>query len=123
MPVSKILVVDDSPTMIRIVINTLNKAGYNEIETAENGKAALEKLQADPSITLLMTDWNMPEMNGFELLNAVKSDEKLKHIPVMMVTSRSVKEDILLAIKNGAKDYIVKPFTVEAISQKLKSIA
>jgi two-component system, chemotaxis family, chemotaxis protein CheY len=123
MAIGKILVVDDSPTMIRIVVNTLNKAGFNSLETAESGKDALAKLQADPNVSLILTDWNMPEMSGLELLQAIKSDDKLKQIPVIMVTSRSVKDDILVAIKSGARDYIVKPFTVDAIKLKLQSYA
>jgi len=123
MVITKILVVDDSPTMIRILVNTLNKAGFNQVETAESGKDALTKLAADPNVSILLTDWNMPEMSGLELLQAVKADPKLKNIPVMMVTSRSVKEDILLAIKSGARDYIVKPFTVEAIKLKLQNLS
>ena len=122
MVISKILVVDDSPTMIRILVNTLNKAGYNLIDTAESGKDALAKLAVDPNVSILLTDWNMPEMSGLELLQAVKADPRTKNIPVVMVTSRSVKEDILTAIKNGAKDYIVKPFTVDAIKQKLQNL-
>jgi two-component system, chemotaxis family, chemotaxis protein CheY len=122
MGIRKILVVDDSPAMIRILVNTLNKAGYSQVETAESGRDALEKLAADPNLGLVLTDWNMPEMNGLELLGAIKADPKMKNIPVIMVTSRSVKEDILLAIRHGAKDYIVKPFSVEAIKQKLQNI-
>ncbi len=122
MIINKILIVDDSPTMIGIMLNTLNKAGYNSVETAENGKDALEKLAADPTINIILTDWNMPVMSGFELLTAVKADPKLKSLPVIMVTSRSVKEDILMAIKSGAKDYVVKPFTIDAIKQKLQGL-
>jgi len=119
----KILVVDDSPTMLRILVNTLNKAGYESVETASDGKDGLQKLLGDPQINLVLTDWNMPEMSGIEFLQAIKANDKTKSIPVMLVTSRNVKEDILLAIKSGAKDYVVKPFTVEAIKDKISGIA
>ncbi|MFH0921425.1 MAG: response regulator [Fibrobacterota bacterium] len=119
MGINKILIVDDSPTMLRILVNTLEKAGYPKIIQAENGLIALDLLAKDADISLILSDWNMPEMTGIEFLTKVKSNEKTKSIPFIMVTSRNVKEDILQAIKLGARDYIVKPFTVDAIKAKL----
>lgn len=117
--INKILAVDDSSTMLRIVVNTLNKAGFNNIITAENGQEALVKLMENPDTTLVLSDWNMPEMKGLDLLKAIRSDEKLKGMPFIMVTSRNVKEDILEAVKAGANDYLVKPFTVESLKEKI----
>lgn len=117
--INKILAVDDSSTMLRIVVNTLNKAGYTNIITAENGQEALTKLMENPDVSLILSDWNMPEMKGLDLLKAVRADDKLKAIPFVMVTSRNVKEDILEAVKAGANDYLVKPFTVDSLKEKL----
>jgi two-component system chemotaxis response regulator CheY len=117
--INKILAVDDSSTMLRIVVNTLNKAGYSNIITAENGQDALMKLMENPDVSLILSDWNMPEMKGLDLLRAVRTDEKFKGIPFIMVTSRNVKEDILEAVKAGANDYLVKPFTVESLKEKM----
>lgn len=122
MAINKILILDDSPTMQRILVNTLNKAGYPVVDAASDGDEGLKKLAADRTYDLILTDWNMPVMTGIDFLKAVKSDEAVKHIPVIIVTSRNVKEDILLAIKSGARDYIVKPFTPEAIKEKIGSI-
>jgi len=122
MAVNKILVVDDSPTMLRILVNTLEKAGYKNNITAVNGRDALEKLSAVGSVDLILSDWNMPEMAGIDFLKSVKGADATKHIPFMMITSRNVKEDILEAVKSGAKDYIVKPFTVEAIKAKIDTL-
>jgi len=122
MAVNKILVVDDSPTMLRILANTLEKAGYPNIVQAENGTEGLAILAKDLEVNLILSDWNMPEMTGLEFLSKVKSSEKTKAIPFIMVTSRNVKEDILQAIKLGARDYIVKPFTVDAIKTKIQGI-
>jgi two-component system chemotaxis response regulator CheY len=122
MAINKILILDDSPTMQRILVNTLNKAGYPVVDAASDGDEGLKKLAADRTYDLILTDWNMPVMTGIDFLKAVKADDAIKHIPVIMVTSRNVKEDILLAIKSGARDYIVKPFTPEAIKEKIGSI-
>jgi len=119
MAFKKILVVDDSATMVRIIVNTLEKAGFANIVTAENGKEALERLAQHRDIDLVLSDWNMPEMRGIELLIAMRAAETTKNIPFIMVTSRNVKEDILDAVKAGANDYLVKPFTVDAIKEKL----
>jgi two-component system, chemotaxis family, chemotaxis protein CheY len=105
----RILIVDDSPTMRRILVNTVIKAGYSDVKEAEDGRDGLAKLMAG-QYDLLMTDWNMPNMNGLELVQAVRLEEKLKTIPILMVTTRNMKEDIVNAIKAGVNGYIVKPF-------------
>lgn len=117
----RILVVDDSPTMRRILLNTVQKAGYSDIKYAEDGKDALAKLMAG-EFDLLMTDWNMPNMNGLELVQAVRTDEKFKGIPILMVTTRNMKKDIVTAIKNGVNGYIVKPFDAKTLNAKIAEI-
>lgn len=117
----KILVVDDSPTMRRILLNTVQKAGYSDVQEAVDGKDALAKLMAG-SFDLLMTDWNMPNMNGLELVSAVRAEEKLKSIPILMVTTRNMKEDIVTAIKSGVNGYIVKPFDAKTLNAKIQEI-
>ena len=121
MPNLKILIVDDSPTMRRILINTVVKAGYPDCKEAEDGRDALAKLMAG-DYDLLMTDWNMPNMNGLELVEAVRADDKLKSIPILMVTTRNMKEDIVNAIKSGVNGYIVKPFDAKTLNTKITEI-
>lgn len=117
----KILIVDDSPTMRRILVNTIIKAGYPNCKEAEDGKDGLAKLMAG-DFNFLMTDWNMPNMNGLELVEAVRADEKLKSIPILMVTTRNMKEDIVNAIKQGVNGYIVKPFDAKTLNAKIDEI-
>ncbi len=116
-----ILIVDDSPTMRRILVNTIQKAGYPNCQQAEDGKDALAKLMAG-NFDLLMTDWNMPNMNGLELTEAVRSDEKMKDIPILMVTTRNMKSDIISAIRTGVNGYIVKPFDTKTLHAKIEEI-
>ncbi|OGJ86503.1 MAG: hypothetical protein A2268_02320 [Candidatus Raymondbacteria bacterium RifOxyA12_full_50_37] len=122
MKVKKILIVDDSPTMLRILQNTLAKAGFPDSITACHGKDGLLKLAENRDVDLILSDWNMPEMTGIEFLKNVKADGDTKNIPFIMVTSRNVKEDIMEAVQSGARDYIVKPFTVESIQEKINNI-
>ena len=117
----KILVVDDSPTMRRILLNTVQKAGYSDVKDAEDGKDALAKLMAG-DFDLLMTDWNMPNMSGIELVQAVRTNDKFKGIPILMVTTRNMKEDIITAIKTGVNGYIVKPFDAKTLNAKIAEI-
>ncbi len=116
---NKILAVDDSSTMLRILVNALNALGYANVTTSEDGKVAWEKIVTEKNFDLIISDWNMPQMLGIELLKAVRSDDATKNIPFIMLTSRNVKEDILAAIKGGANDYLVKPFTKELLKEKL----
>ena len=114
----KILIVDNSPTMRRILTNTVVKAGYSDIKEAEDGKDALAKLLAG-DFDLLMTDWNIPLMSGLELTEAVRAEEKLKKIPILMITTRNMKEDIVNAIKSGVNGYIIKPFNAKTLNKKI----
>lgn len=117
----KILAVDDSPTMRRIIVNTLKRAGYPNVIEAKDGKDALAKLRVE-SINFVITDWNMPEMDGLTFVNTMRSDEALKSIPVLMVTTRSVKDDIIDAMKAGVNSYIVKPFTPDTLREKIEQV-
>ncbi len=118
----KFLVVDDSITMRRIVANSLKNLGYNDFVEASDGKDALDKLAADDNINFVITDWNMPVLSGLELIKAIRSDEKLKELPVLMVTTRGVKEDIIEALSAKVNNYIVKPFTPQILKEKIEQI-
>jgi two-component system chemotaxis response regulator CheY len=120
-PQMKILVVDDMATMRRIVKNIFKQLGFVNVEEAENGKEALDKLKA-AKFDLVVSDWNMPVMPGIELLKNIRADSALKDIPVLMVTAEAQKDNLLEAIKAGVSNYIVKPFTAESIKQKLDKI-
>ncbi|HUV30168.1 MAG TPA: response regulator [Acidobacteriota bacterium] len=117
----KILAVDDSPTMRRIIVNTLKKAGYPDVTEATDGKDALAKLKVD-KFNFVITDWNMPEMDGIALVTTLRATEEFRDLPVLMVTTRSVKEDIMEAMKAGVNNYIVKPFTPDTLKQKIEQI-
>ncbi len=117
----RFLVVDDSPTMRRIVINALKNIGYTEIVEAEDGKDALAKLYAE-KIDFIITDWNMPNMSGLELTKAVRSDPNFANIPILMVTTRGMKEDVLEALQARVNNYIVKPFTPQILKEKIEQI-
>ena len=117
----KFLIVDDFSTMRRIVRGLLKEMGCNNAEEAEDGAVALSMLKAG-KFDFVVSDINMPNMNGFDLLKAIKADEQLKHLPVLMVTAEARKEDILLAAHNGAAGYIVKPFTKATLEEKLQKI-
>ncbi|EUD11937.1 chemotaxis response regulator CheY [Providencia alcalifaciens] len=115
------LVVDDFSTMRRIVRNLLKELGFNKIEEAEDGVDALEKIRAG-SIDFVVADWNMPNMDGLELLKTIRGDDALKHIPVLMVTAEAKKENIIAAAQAGASGYIVKPFTAAILEEKLNKV-
>ena len=117
----RFLVVDDFSTMRRIVRNLLKESGYTEVDEAEDGVAALQKLR-NSKFDFVVSDINMPNMNGFQLLMEIKKDEKLKHIPVLMVTAEARKEDIVMAAQQGAAGYIVKPFTKATLEDKVSLI-
>ncbi len=114
----KILAIDDSPTMRRIIINTLKRAGYEDIVEAGDGKEAIAKLKVE-DVNFVITDWNMPEMDGLTFVNTIRAMDEYKNLPILMVTTRSVKEDIVEALKAGVNNYIVKPFTPETLKQKI----
>ena len=120
-PQLRILVVDDFSTMRRIVRQLLKELGFTEIEEAEDGAMALSRLQSEP-FDFVISDWNMPNMPGIDLLRAIRADEKLKHLPVLMITAEARKENIIEAAQAGASGYIVKPFTAATLDEKLKKI-
>jgi two-component system chemotaxis response regulator CheY len=117
----KFLVVDDFSTMRRIVRGLLKEMGCNNVDEAEDGQVALNMLKSS-HFDFVVSDINMPNMNGFDLLKAVKADPALKHLPVLMVTAEARKEDIVLAAQTGAAGYIVKPFTKATLEEKLQKI-
>jgi two-component system chemotaxis response regulator CheY len=117
----KFLIVDDFSTMRRIVRGLLKEMGCNNAEEAEDGVVALSMLK-NGKFDFVVSDINMPNMNGFDLLKAVKADELLRHIPVLMVTAEARKEDIVLAAQSGAAGYIVKPFTKATLEEKVQKI-
>lgn len=118
----RVLVVDDFPTMRRIVKNLLKQLGFENIDEAENGEDALNKLKSG-EYGLVVSDWNMPVMEGIELLKNVRNDPQLKDIPFLMVTAEAEKEKVIEAIKAGVDNYVVKPFTGEVLKEKLEKIA
>ncbi|MCS6319578.1 MAG: chemotaxis response regulator CheY [Nitrospira sp.] len=120
-PNMKILVVDDMSTMRRIVKNILKQLGFNNLEEAENGQEALTKLKAD-TYGFVVSDWNMPVMMGIDMLRAIRADEKLKKIPVLMVTAEAQKENLMEAVQAGVSNYVVKPFTAETMQEKISKI-
>lgn len=114
----RFLIVDDFSTMRRIIRNLLKESGYAEADEAEDGVVALNKLRSS-NFDFVVSDINMPNMNGFQLLGEIKKDEKLKHLPVLMVTAEARKEDIVAAAQGGAAGYIVKPFTKATLEEKV----
>jgi two-component system, chemotaxis family, chemotaxis protein CheY len=117
----KFLIVDDFSTMRRIIRNLLKEAGFQNADEAEDGAVALQKLKVG-NFDFVVSDINMPNMNGFELLQAIRADAGLKHLPVLMVTAEARKEDIMLAAQSGASGYIVKPFTKATLEEKVLKI-
>ncbi|MCX7880618.1 MAG: response regulator [Ignavibacteria bacterium] len=117
----KFLVVDDSPTMRRIVVNALKSFGIDDIVEAEDGQDALAKLQSN-KIDFIITDWNMPNMTGLDLTKAIRNSDQWKDLPILMVTTRGLKEDIIQALQAKVNNYIVKPFTPQVLKEKILSI-
>lgn len=117
----KILIVDDFSTMRRIIKNLLRDLGFTNTVEADDGTTALPILQAG-SIDFLITDWNMPGMTGIELLRVVRADEKLKSIPILMVTAEAKRDQIIAAAQAGVNGYVVKPFTAVALKEKIEKI-
>jgi len=120
----RVLVVDDMPTMRRIVKNQLRQMGFsqNHIEEAENGAKALLRVQALPQIDFIVSDWNMPEMTGIELLKSVRALPGLEKLPFLMVTAEAKQENVVEAIKARVSNYIVKPFSATALEEKILKI-
>jgi len=117
----KFLVVDDFSTMRRIVRNLLKELGFSNVDEAEDGVAALSKLRSS-NFDFVVSDWNMPNMTGLDLLKEIRGDANLKHLPVLMVTAEAKKENIVFAAQAGASGYIVKPFTAATLEEKLNKI-
>ena len=117
----RFLIVDDFSTMRRIVRGLLKEIGYSNADEAEDGVAALQKLR-NSRFDFVVSDINMPNMNGFQLLGEIKKDDKLKHLPVLMVTAEARKEDIVAAAQGGAAGYVVKPFTKATLEDKVNNI-
>ncbi|MBT4502049.1 MAG: response regulator [Gemmatimonadetes bacterium] len=118
----KMLVVDDSPTMRRIVVQMLKRIGYSHILEANDGREALELLKAEGDFDMLLTDWNMPVMSGMELTQAVRGDETLSKLPILMVTTRNMKQDIVAAMRAGVNNYVTKPFDPKTIKEKIDKV-
>lgn len=118
----KILVVDDSSTMRRIIKNTLNHLGYKDILEAEDGVFAWDALSTNEDVEVLITDWNMPNMNGLELVKKVRAVEKYTDMPIIMVTTEGGKTEVITALKAGVNNYIVKPFTPQVLKEKLEAV-
>jgi two-component system chemotaxis response regulator CheY len=116
----KCLVVDDSATMRRIVVNALKSIGYDNVVEAGDGSDALQK--CDATIDLVITDWNMPVMGGLEFVKNLRATPQHTRTPILMVTTRSVKEDILQAVEAGVSSYILKPFTPQVLKEKIDQI-
>jgi len=120
-PNMKFLVVDDFSTMRRIVRNLLKELGFTNVDEAEDGVAALSKLRS-AHFDFVVSDWNMPNMTGLDLLKNIRGDANLKHLPVLMVTAEAKKENIIEAAQAGASGYVVKPFTAATLEEKLNKI-
>ena len=118
----KLLVVDDSSTMRRIIKNTLARLGYKDILEGEDGVQGWAQMDSNPDIEMLITDWNMPEMNGLELVKKVRADERFKDTPIIMVTTEGGKAEVITALKAGVNNYIVKPFTPQVLKEKLGAV-
>ena len=118
----KFLVVDDSSTMRRIIKNTLSRIGHKDVIEGEDGEQGWEAMQKNSDIDVLITDWNMPNMNGLELVQKVRAEEKYADIPIIMVTTEGGKKEVITALKAGVNNYIVKPFTPQVLKEKLEAV-
>ena len=116
----KFLVVDDSATMRRIVVNSLSRIGFDQCIEAGDGAEALDSF--DGSVDFVITDWNMPNMSGLDFVKSLRARDDGKKVPILMVTTRSVREDIVLAAQAGVNNYIVKPFTPQVLKDKIDQI-
>jgi len=116
----KFMVVDDSTTMRRIIVNALKSIGHTDTVEAGDGVEALER--CDASVGFVITDWNMPNMGGLELIKRLRASETTRNVPILMVTTRSMKEDIFTAAQAGISSYIVKPFTPQLLREKIESV-
>lgn len=118
----KLLVVDDSSTMRRIIKNTLSRLGYENVLEGEDGVQGWNVLNENVDMGMLITDWNMPEMNGLELVKKVRADARFADLPIIMVTTEGGKTEVITALKAGVNNYIVKPFTPQVLKEKLAAV-
>jgi two-component system chemotaxis response regulator CheY len=118
----KILVVDDSSTMRRIIVNTLARLGYKDVVQGADGVEAWDAMQTNSDIGVVITDWNMPNMNGLELVKKIRAEEKYIDVPIIMVTTEGGKAEVITALKAGVNNYIVKPFTPQVLKEKLQAV-
>ncbi|MDD5212022.1 MAG: chemotaxis response regulator CheY [Sulfuricurvum sp.] len=118
----KLLVVDDSSTMRRIIKNTLSRLGYENVLEGEDGMQGWNVLNENTDMGMLITDWNMPEMNGLELVKKVRADARFADLPIIMVTTEGGKTEVITALKAGVNNYIVKPFTPQVLKEKLAAV-
>ena len=118
----KLLVVDDSSTMRRIIKNTLIRLNFKDVLEGEDGVQGWEVLDANPDVDMLITDWNMPNMNGLELVKKVRADDRFTEMPIIMVTTEGGKAEVITALKAGVNNYIVKPFTPAVLKEKLGAV-
>jgi two-component system chemotaxis response regulator CheY len=121
MPSLKFLIVDDSITIRRIIANALKTVGYLETVEASNGKEALKKLSEGP-VDFIITDWNMPEMNGLDFIKEVRGTQPWAHLPILMITTRGTEGDVIEALQAKVNSYIVKPFTPQELKEKIDGI-
>jgi len=117
----KIIFVDDSPTMRRIIYNCLLKIGFKQIVHAENGSDAITKIKSD-NFDLIITDWNMPDMNGIELVKQVRAMDRYRFIPILMASTKTGKKDIKTAFESGVNDYLIKPFSGRNLKEKITEL-
>jgi two-component system chemotaxis response regulator CheY len=118
----KLLVVDDSSTMRRIIKNTLARLGHKDVIEGADGVEGWDALNKNPDADMLITDWNMPNMNGLELVKKVRADERFVDLPIIMVTTEGGKAEVVTALKAGVNNYIVKPFTPQVLKEKLAAV-
>jgi two-component system chemotaxis response regulator CheY len=117
----RIMTVEDSATMRRIIKNTLKRLGYEDVIEAENGQVALAKLTTD-KVDFVITDWSMPEMNGLDFIMEVRKNEATRSLPVLMITTVAEREDIITALQAGVNSYIVKPFDADTLKAKIDQV-
>ena len=121
-PDMKILVVDDFPTMRRIVKTLLRQLGYTNIIEAEDGELAYKLLKATPDIEFIVSDWNMPQMTGLDLLKKLRADDRYKALPFLMVTAEAEQGNVVIAVKAGVSNFVVKPFSAQVLQEKIAKI-
>ena len=117
----KFLIIDDSATMRRIVVNSLQRIGVTDVVEASDGREALNKF--DSSVGFIITDWNMPNMAGVDFARAIRARDDGKSVPILMMTTRSLREDIITALESGVNNYVVKPFTPQVLKEKIDALA